>query len=37
MGRSFVELDELFERRIPPRKFKVTQTEAQNMAAETGV
>ena len=30
-GRSYEELDELFERRIPTRRFASTQTEAQRV------
>lgn len=29
-GRTYAELDELFERRIPARKFKQTHTEVQD-------
>ncbi|RSH84102.1 hypothetical protein EHS25_005347 [Saitozyma podzolica] len=32
-GRSFIELDELFERRIPARDFRATRTTAEETAA----
>lgn len=34
-GRSYAELDELFERRIPAWRFKSTKTEAQMVAEST--
>lgn len=33
-GRSYVELDELFERRIPARQFATTMTSAQVSSEE---
>jgi hypothetical protein len=32
-GRSFIELDELFERKIPARDFRATRTTAEETAA----
>lgn len=33
-GRSFIELDELFERRIPARQFRLTETEVDRAKKE---